>query len=406
MYAAGGLGNALQLHPLGLGLGMAQLIPLPELIENGFLLHGGGAALLLQPGQLLLGGDYRVVAGLGLAVQGRALLLQVQLLLLEGLQLTAQVLRLPVQVLCPGPVVRDLGLRLGLGLHQLAAQVLPAAAVAGQVLHQLPQVLQAALGALTLGSQGGLLLLAAGDLVGDAAGFRLQFALSGQTLLGLLPQLGGPVLLAPDLLLRSLTPGGAVRRLPGQLLIFRIQCPQRLLQRLPQTIVVLLPGLQCQHLLLCGPVLILGHVQLILGLLQVPAQVLRPAGGLGQRRFQASQLLPQPRQLAGPGQDARAAADAAAGHGAAPVDDLAVQGDDAEPVLIPPRHIHAAVQILHHHGAAQQILENAVVLGIIRHQLGRDAHKAVLLGEPGLPEHVAPDGAHGQEGGPACVPAL
>ena len=169
---------------------------------------------------------------------------------------------------------------------------------------------------------------------------------------------------------------------------------------------MLAAGLQSQHLL--GGVLLLlpGHIQLILGLLQVPAGFLRPVGGLAQGGFQSRQLLPQPGQLAGPGQDPGAAADAAAGHGAAPVDDLTVQGDDAEAVLIPTGHTHAAVQVLHHHGAAQQILENAVIPGVIRHQLGGDAHKAVFLVQARLPEHIAPDGAHGQERGASRVPAL
>ena len=83
---------------------MAQLIPLPQLVQDGFLLRGGGAALLLQTGQLPLGGKNGVVAALGLPVQGGALLLQGQLFLLESLQPGAQLLRLTVQVLCPGPV--------------------------------------------------------------------------------------------------------------------------------------------------------------------------------------------------------------------------------------------------------------------------------------------------------------
>ena len=169
-------------------------------------------------------GDHRVVAGLGLAVQGCALLLQVQLLLLEGLQLPAQVLRLPVQGVASGLMLRHLLPYPDLGFMQLPGQILPAAAVAVQVRHQLAQVRQAALRSLALGGQGGLLLLAAGDPVGDAAGFRLQVALPGQAVLGLLAQLPGQVLLTIDLRLKLPAAGVTVRRLPGQPEVFGVHC--------------------------------------------------------------------------------------------------------------------------------------------------------------------------------------
>ena len=53
---------------------------------------------------------------------------------------------------------------------------------------------------------------------------------------------------------------------------------------------VLLPALQCQHLLGCRPLLLLGHIQLILGLLQLTARLLRPAVGIRQLPTQLLQL--------------------------------------------------------------------------------------------------------------------
>ena len=41
-HPALGLGDALQLHPLGAGGLMGQLIGLPQLVQQGFLLQGGG----------------------------------------------------------------------------------------------------------------------------------------------------------------------------------------------------------------------------------------------------------------------------------------------------------------------------------------------------------------------------
>ena len=43
---------------------------------------------------------------------------------------------------------------------------------------------------------------------------------------------------------------------------------------------VFLPALQCQHLLGCRPLLLLGHIQLVLGLLQLTTRLLRLAVGL------------------------------------------------------------------------------------------------------------------------------
>ena len=76
---------------------------------------------------------------------------------------------------------------------------------------------------LTLGGQGGLLLLAAGDPVGDAAGFRLQVAQPGQAVLSQLAQLPGQLHLSVDLRLKLPAAGVTVRRLPGKPEVFGVQ---------------------------------------------------------------------------------------------------------------------------------------------------------------------------------------
>ena len=98
-------------------------------------------------------------------------------------------------------------------------------------------------------------------------------------------QLPGQVLLTVDLRLKLPAAGVTVRRLPGKPEVFGVQGLQGGIQSLPQTVIVLAAGLQSQHLL--GGVLLLlsGHIQLILGLLQVPAGFLRPVGGLAQGGF-------------------------------------------------------------------------------------------------------------------------
>ena len=115
-------------------------------------------------------------------------------------------------------------------------------------------------------------------------------------------------------------------------------------------------------------------------------------------------LSPQSFQFVGAGQYAGAFGHAAAGHGAAPVDELAVQRDDAEAVLVLSRHGDAAVQILRYHRAAQQIPENIVIFCIVSDQPGGHAHKSRFVLHTPLPQFVAADGGQRQEGGPSAVP--
>ena len=113
----------------------------------------------------------------------------------------------------------------------------------------------------------------------------------------------------------------------------------------------------------------------------------------------------QPFQLIGPGQHAGGSAGGAAGHGAAPVDDLPVQRHDAEGITELTRHGDTAVQVLHYHRPAQQIFKNMVVSRVVPHQTAGDAYKTILSRSV-LPQLVAPDGRQRQEGSAAAVPLL
>ena len=62
---------------------MAELVGLPELVEELLLLHVPGAEALFQPCGLPLGFQHRLVALLEPGPHGGALLLQVELALLE-----------------------------------------------------------------------------------------------------------------------------------------------------------------------------------------------------------------------------------------------------------------------------------------------------------------------------------
>ena len=140
--------------------------------------------------------------------------------------------------------------------------------------------------------------------------------------------------------------------------------------------------------------------------MQLPGGAVGQEGGVLQLSLDLLAALFQLLQLAGAGEDAGIAVDAAAGHGAAGVDDLPVQRDDAEAVVVALSHLDAAVQILHHHRGAQKILYNGAVFFFITHKLRGDAHEAVLIFQPVFPQTAAADGVQRQEGGAAAVPLL
>ena len=166
-------------------------------------------------------------------------------------------------------------------------------------------------------------------------------------------------------------------------------------------------SLRLQHRVLPLPELRLGALQFIGGPLCLPLRLLQGPFRLLQLLPQAGALDIQPLQLVGPAEDPGAAAGGAAGHGTSRIEHLAVQGDDPEPVAIPPGGRDGRIQILHHRYTPQQIGKHRPVPGIKLDQLVRHPHKAGLPGQAlRLPQFAGPDGAEGQDGGPASVPPL
>ena len=149
-----------------------------------------------------------------------------------------------------------------------------------------------------------------------------------------------------------------------------------------------------------------GGIQFILGRRQLPLGVRQLGGGLLQVGLQPLALCIQPLQLIGPGQDARRAGHRAAGHGAAGVEHLAVQGDDAEAPSKLPGDGQGLVHILGDDHPAQQAGEDGSVLRVKGDDGVPHTHKARLPLHRLVPEIRWADGVHGQNGGPACVSAL
>ena len=396
------LGQALQFHALGPGVLIRQLVVVPQAVQDLLFLHGGGGPLLFQASGLPLQLQNSVVLFAALPVFGRALRFQFQLF--AG------------QVLQPGAQRSALGLEfsdLALFFGDLPAQPFrfpgtllpprfPLAAVAHHAGAQLFQFLQRMHGGVALRRQAGRLLLARADLLRQRTGLGLQIRLAAQPLPGTFAQLRRLRLQRGDVLLRL----GAGRLVFLPAAVQRGQFPGKVFQiggdAFQQDTVVALLGLQFQNSVFRLALLALGHFQLVLGSRQLPLAGLLDPGGLQQSLLQTAQLSAQAFQLVGPGQDAGAAADAAAGHGAAAVHDLAVQRDDAEARAEFPGHGDAAVQVLHHHGAAQQIFENPVVLRVILHQRAGNADEAALALNA-LAQLLAAHGRQGQERGPAGV---
>ena len=404
--AAVGLWHALQLDALGHGGGVAELVGLPELVQELLLLPLAGGELLLQAGYLPLRGQDGVVAGLDPGAHGAPLLLQQELCLPEGRQaVLAALAPQPQGGRRLGPPV-DLSLR---GLDGGAVLLQPALAGQAVPLHvpaDLLHVRQGLGGGLLLCGQGGELLLPGADVLAELSGEGQQIRLACQLLLHLGPEGGGLGVLPGNFPASLLHLPAAVRHALVQGLALPLQALPAPLQALQGGPVVVRLALELQHCVLGGPALALGHLHLVPGGGQLPGGLLLlPLGG-GRLLLQGPLLLPQALQLVGPGENARRAGHAAAGHGAAPVDDLPVQGDDAEAVLVFSRHGDAAVQVLHHHGAAQQIAENALIFAVVADEPGGDAHEAELALHPPLPQLLAPDGGERQEGGPAAVPLL
>ena len=151
-----------------------------------------------------------------------------------------------------------------------------------------------------------------------------------------------------------------------------------------QNFKLLLLPLQAQYLILRAAKLILRRLHLEFHLVALPLGFLQIRLRNQQLLFQLLFLRRQLFQLVGTGQNARFLIYGAAGHGAAGVHDLAVQGDDLEasPILL--RHGDGRVHIGHDDRPAQQIFHNAPVLFIARGQFRRNAHESSAIFQPGL----------------------
>ena len=155
-----------------------------------------------------------------------------------------------------------------------------------------------------------------------------------------------------------------------------------------------------------GALLGLGGLHLVGRGGDLPTRVLQGLGRGGELLPRLALLLPQPLQLIGPAQDARAAGGRAAGHGAAGVEHLAVQGDDLEAVAVLPGHGDGLVQVGGDDGGPQQAGEDLLIAPLKGDELVAHAHEARLVHHADVPELPGADGAQGQEGGPSRVPAL
>ena len=294
----------------------------------------------------------------------------------------------------------------GHGLLRSDAQALPVGVLTLQALPETDQVLHAAPGTLPLGSEGrlpGLFLRQPGRQLTEALPAvrllllkRLRFGPGGF-------RPGGKVRNGPA---NGVHPSGVIAAALLQVLLLNMQTLLLALQAVQQNIKVVLAALQGQHPVIGPALLVLGHLQLILGLLQLPVGALGHKGCVLKLGLDLLALFLQLLQLPGAGENPRITADAAAGHRAAGVDDLAIQGDDAEAVVVALGHLNAAVQVLHHHGSAQKVLHNGTIFPLVAHQFRRNAHEAVLVFQAVFPETAALDGVQRQEGCPASVPLL
>ena len=121
--------------------------------------------------------------------------------------------------------------------------------------------------------------------------------------------------------------------------------------------------------------------------------------------FQAFCLGVQALQLVGAGEDAAVFRAAAAGHGAAGVDQLAVERHDAQAVAARLRHAYGVAQALRDHGAAEEVFENMSVSFLKAHELDGHADKARIVRRR-VVQHLSADRVQRQEGRAPGVAAL
>ena len=163
---------------------------------------------------------------------------------------------------------------------------------------------------------------------------------------------------------------------------------------------------QTQDLVFGGTALALGGLQFVLS----GGEFTRRRFFLTFRRFQffmhSGGLPVQLFQLGRTAQNACTAGRGTTCHGAATVDDLAVQRHDAESVAVLSRHGDATVHILHDDRTAQEGVENILISSIELHQTGGNANESELVLYPAFPQLITADGSERQERGTSAVPLL
>ena len=165
-------------------------------------------------------------------------------------------------------------------------------------------------------------------------------------------------------------------------------------------------ALQFEHGVLRRALLALCDLQLVARFGKLALGVL---GGLGSKVELFGKTSPSRRQLAQlacAAQNACAARDRAARHRATAVQNLAVERHDAERVRKPARDRDAAVKVLDHDRAAEQILEKTVVFAVVFHQLARKADVAVLVLHARIAQRLAADRRERQERRASAVALL
>ena len=171
-------------------------------------------------------------------------------------------------------------------------------------------------------------------------------------------------------------------------------------------LVLLFLTLEPEHLILCLPELIPGSGHLKLHLVKESLTLLQ----LGFLRhfllLQLLFLLGQPFQLIGPGENARILIYRTAGHGAAGVHHLSIQGYDAEAIFKLLCHGNGCIQILGNHRPAQKIQDDIFILGVALYQIRGHPYKAPAVFNAGLLQAFAPDIGQRQEGGASAAGTL
>ena len=361
--AAAGLGHVLDRLAQRLGRRAAELVIVPELVEDLLFLHVGRELFLLKARHEPLHIQQVAVARLRIAVGARALSLQLQLTAAARGKLTAQRLgalaKLRQTVLVHLQRLLQM-LRAGLRLRDLVKARL---AVTGHLLEQVVDLLRGAQDGLALGLKRRRLRPQPGQPVGQLLSAAVKRAAAELALIAFRAKLckrllrrgcigaGGGDALLIRLLLRAAGVNGRI--LPRDGLLCGV-LEQHDLCRLALRPVQHLDRLL--QLRLHGVELCVRRVERRLRILELERTLL-----LFER--ERIQRLTQALELVGTRQNATALGGTAAGERAAGVDELPVKRDDAVAVVIAPGDGDGVCHRLGDNGAAEEIADDIAVSG-------------------------------------------